>query len=243
MKRPVAQVCLYGTREKGFAYLASRPELSSPIAAKGGWSADETRPDGRYLSLTEIVDKAKADLRTLGVRSGELVVFFPGGERCARTPVDEFEAVGAMKLEAAPVVVVTADSIANAARGIASTAPPPSQQLGSTTSGKPVPYVPARLGALEEAASAAVRAHGLGHAKASPAVQAAHSALQRHFESYARGFTVDDHRDAGKAIADHKWAHPEMDRYLRYAHNGLETLHRRAVEVAEKEAREEAWRR
>ena len=118
---PIAQVCLYGTRDVGFAYLASGPELSSPIGAKGGWNADGTRPSGHYLSLTEIIDKAKADLRALGIRSGEVLVFFPGGERCARTPVDEAEAVGGMKLEAAPVVVVTAAAIENAAEAIATT--------------------------------------------------------------------------------------------------------------------------
>lgn len=126
MNAAVAQVCLYGTRDVGFAYLASGPELSSPIGAKGGWNPDETRPSGHYLSLTEIIDKAKADLRALGIRSGEVLVFFPGGERCARTPVDEAEAVGGMKLEPAPVVVVTAAAIENAADAIAtSTTTPP----------------------------------------------------------------------------------------------------------------------
>lgn len=241
---PIAQVCLYGTRETGFAYLASGPKLSSPIAAKGGWSTDETRPSGHYLSLTEIIDKAKADLRALGIRSGEVIVFFPGGERCAHTSIDEFEAAARMKLEPAPVVLVTADAIANAARGIGASSPSPAlPQLGTTTSGKPVPHVPARLGSLEKAASAAVEAHGLSDPKASPAIRAATSALHAHFDAYAREFTVEDHRDAEKLIADHKWASRDMDRYLRYAHNGLEALHRHAIEAAEKAAREGAWRR
>jgi hypothetical protein len=131
----------------------------------------------------------------------------------------------------------------HARRRIGASSPPSGlPQLGTTASGKPVPHVPTRLGSLEKAASAAVGAHGLSDPKASPAIHAATSALRAHFDSYAREFTVEDHRDAEKLVADHKWANRDMDRYLRYAHNGLEALHRHAIEAAEKEAREGAWR-
>lgn len=240
---PVAQVCLYGTRETGYAYLASRPELTAAICAAGGWNADQTRPTGRHLSLTEIIEKAKADLRALGITRGAVVVFFPGGLRCTYTPVDAFQEAERMRLEPALLAEISDDTIVGAARTIgaisATRSPGALAQLGRTASGKPVPCVPARLGSLEMAASAAVAAHGLADAKASPAIQAAHSALVAHFESYTREFTVEDHRGAGSLIAEHKWASADMDRYLRYAHNGLESLHRRAVELSE----EQAWRR
>jgi hypothetical protein len=114
--------------------------------------------------------------------------------------------------------------------------------LGATSSGKPVPRVALELGALEKAASLAVHAHGLGSVEATPAVRAAQSALRAHFDAYASGFTADDHRDAATLLADHKWAQSEMDRHLRYAHNGLEQRHREAAERADKQAWEAAFR-
>lgn len=238
MKRPLAQVCLYGTRETGFAYLASGPELSSPILAQGGWSAeDETRPSGQYRTLTEIVAAAKADLRALGVTRGELLVCFPGGEQCARTRVEAFERVGAMSLEPAPVVVLTADTIENAARRVAESAPRSDGSgpapLGHTSSGEPVPRVPAHLGLLEKAASAA---GPLFDARATAAIRAAQAAARAHFDAYAQGFTLADHRDAVRLFRE---APLEPDRYLRYARNGLVTLHERAADAIEARTRRE----
>lgn len=270
-QEPVAQVCLYGTREIGFAYLASGPQLAAPIAAKGGWNADETRPSGAYLSLTEIVERAKEDLRALGVRQGHVIVFFPGGERCAKTPVDEYEAVADMRLEPAPVVLVTPEMIAEAGRSLGATRGAPAIEprtvatrspaqrgsrapraaspadtpspLGWTTSGKPIPPVPAELGELEKAASVAVGTHGIFDPHASPAVAAASAALRAHLESYARDFTAEEHREAERIVAEHKWAtHATMDRYLRYAHNGIEARHRRAAEEIEQAERRRGLR-
>ena len=242
--KPVAQVCLYGTQATGYAYLASLPGQSA-IAAKGGWNADETRPTGRFRSLTAIIQRAKDDLHLLGVRRGDVVVFFPGGETCARTLLEEYEPVGDMRVERAPVMVVSAEAIERAAKPTRRTSPAYSRAelLGTTTSGKPVPRVPKELGRLERAASEAAGKHGLFGEGAGPAIHAAQAAQHAHFDRYAEGFTAADHRDAAKLIGDHKWANPEIDRYTRYAHNGLESRHRRAAEAIEQAAREEALRR
>lgn len=243
----VAQVCLYGTRETGFAYLASRPELSAPIVAKGGWNADETRPTGRYRSLTEVIAGAKLDLVELGITRGEVIVFFPGGERCARTRVDAFEAVSDMAIEPAPLFVVSADAIASAARPTGSssarqparrsrrsrgTARPRVVPLGATSSGKPIPPVPAELGALEKASS---EAGPLFSDEALPAIRAANSAARAHFDSYARDFTLADHREAARLLRDQH----EGDRYLRFARGGLAMLHERFAEMLRAQQRRE----
>jgi hypothetical protein len=272
-ERPVAQVCLYGTRETGFAYLASGPELTSPILAQGGWSElDEAAPSGRVATLTEIVEHAKAALRALGVERGQVLVCFPGGRQCARTPIDQFQSAGSMTLEPAPLVAITKEAIKKAARrleeplapiaaGVRST-PTPTQRfpksatstkrapakrsratpapLGLTTNGKLVPRVPPRLGALEKAASQAAGEHGLFDDKAQPAIHAAQSAENKHFEAYAKDFTVGDHRDAAQLL---RAAFNPDDRYLNYARNGLVTRHERAIEALEEAARREALSR
>ena len=244
---PVAQVCLYGTRESGFAYLASRPELTAAISAKGGWNADETRPAGRYLSLTEVIAGAKLDLYELGITRGEVIVFFPGGERCARTRVDAFEAVSDMAIEPAPVVVVSAATIASAARRIATpSAAPPARRsrtrssvrtrvapLGVTSSGKPIPPVPAELGALQKASN---EAGPLFSDEALPAIRAANSATRAHFDSYASDFTLADHREAARLLRDQPF---EDDRYLRFARIGVAMLHERFAEMLRAQQRRE----
>lgn len=244
---PVAQVCLYGTRETGFAYLASRPELTAAISAKGGWNTDETRPSGRYLSLTEVIAGAKLDLYELGITQGEVVVFFPGGERCARSRIDAFEAVNDMAIEPAPVVVVSADTIASAARHIgARSARPPSRRsrprdaartkvapLGVTSSGKPIPPVPAELGALQKASS---EAGPVFSDEALPAIRAATSATRAHFDSYASDFTLKDHREAARLLRDQPF---EDDRYSRFARNGVAMLHERFAEMLRAQQRRE----
>lgn len=238
MPSPVAQVCLYGSRETGYAYLASGPALSSPILAQGGWSAaDESRPSGEHRTLTEVIARAKADLRAHGIHRGELLVCFPGGAQCARTRVEAFESVGKMSLEPAPVVVLTADTIENAARQVAKSAPRSGGSgeapLGWTSSGKPVPRVPAHLGALEKAAS---EAGPLFDDRAAPAIRAAQVAARAHFEAYAEGFTLADHREAERLLRE---APLERDRYLRYARNGLVMLHERAADAIEARTRRE----
>lgn len=115
---PVAQICLYGSAGSGFAYLTLRADTSR-IVTKGGWNREETQPSAELRSLTETVEAAKDSLRVFGIKRGEAVVFFPGGEHCARTPIDAFQAVGHMRIESAPVTVVTAQSIERAAREIA----------------------------------------------------------------------------------------------------------------------------
>lgn len=243
---PVAQVCLYGTRETGFAYLASRPELSAPIVAKGGWNEDETRPAGRYRSLTEVIAGAKLDLVELGIPRGEVIVFFPGGERCARTRVDAFEAVSDMAIEPAPLFAVSVDAIASAARPTGprsareparrsrsrGTARPRVVPLGATSSGKPIPPVPAELGALEKASS---EAGPVFSDEALPAIRAANSATRAHFDSYAGDFTLADHREAARLLRDQH----EGDRYLRFARGGLAMLHERFAEMLRAQQRRE----
>lgn len=254
----VAQVCLYGARETGYAYLASAPELSSPIVAEGGWSAhDPSSPSGELRSLSETIERAKRELRALGLSAGVALVCFPAGERCARTPIERYERVGDMKLEPAPLVRVTAEAIDQAARRLTSQSshivraavhdstdrrssprvrsPEPGRRssppLGRTSTGKPIPRVPEELGALERAATQASATGGAMSEEASRAMRAAQSALRAHVDSYAREFTAAEHCEAASRVEDEKRARfGAMDRYLRYAHNGVALLHERAAD-------------
>ncbi len=117
--REVAQICLYGTPGTGFTYLTARQGLARPIATRGGWDRDERAPSGEFRSLTDIVQAAKASLRALGVERGDVLVCFPGGEHCARTPIDIYQTVGSMRIEPARAVLITAKTIERAAAVIA----------------------------------------------------------------------------------------------------------------------------
>ena len=227
----VAQACLYGAEDTGLAYLASLAGQAS-IVAKGGWNAAETRPSGDVRSLTDIVQDAKEDLRALGVRAGDLAVFFPGGEQCARTPVDLYQPVEDMWIERASRMEVSDAAIARAARDIV--------QLGATASGKPIPRVPARLARLERAAAGAVDVRGRFDEPARAAIRAAQSAERAHFDAYAGRFTARDHRDAVDQIEEHKGG---MPRAVQHVLDNLESMHRRAALDQERRAHRTRTRR
>jgi hypothetical protein len=115
---PIAEVCLYGTRSSGYAYLAAIPGPPLRIVARGGWDRSELQPDRRFTDLTTCVGAAKDALRKTGVHQGAVIVFFPGGEQCSVSPIEAFEAVGDMKLAPAPMIAVSADAIAHAVNTI-----------------------------------------------------------------------------------------------------------------------------
>jgi hypothetical protein len=104
----------------GYAFLAARPGLSSLIVAKGGWDATELRPSGEYATLTQCIEAAKSGLRAHGIRHGDLIVFLPGGEQCARTRIETFEASGDMTLFRAPVAVLSPNTIKRTSESIQS---------------------------------------------------------------------------------------------------------------------------
>ncbi len=247
-----AEVGLYGAWDVGFAFIAARPAPASAIIATGGWSSRAKRPSGELVSLTQAIRAAKQSLQEAGIRRGKALVSFPDGQYCALTPIGSFETADHMKLMPSLSVPLTEEAIDRAVHAIAHEhrssasrrARRKREALGVTASGKPVLAVPRELGPLEQVASKAVLAHGLLSDEASPAIFAVRASLHKHFASYADEFTAKDHRDAQKLVADDKWTRrDEIDRYLRYAYNGIESLHRDAAELAEKKAREEAWRR
>lgn len=88
-----ATICLYGTHDRGFFFLAD--------AANGVSVEDETRT----FSLTAVVWMAKKALSRKGVE-GEVVVFLPGGEKMAKTSVESIEYFGDLKFVDAPVLSV-----------------------------------------------------------------------------------------------------------------------------------------
>lgn len=119
MSAVVAQVCLYGAPPAGFAYLTAPPGLVHAITSKGGWDATDQRPSGELRSISLAIEQAKGSLRALGVDRGDVLVFFPGGEHVARSPLYEYQPLSSMHLEPAPRDVVTAKTIERAARAIA----------------------------------------------------------------------------------------------------------------------------
>jgi hypothetical protein len=123
-----AQICLYGTPASGFAYLTMREGLAHAIESKGGWNGAESAPSGALRSISQTIELAKASLRDRGVGRGDAIVFFPGGEHCARTRLEEYQPVATMQLEAAPPVVITPKTIERAARAIANGKRDPSRQ-------------------------------------------------------------------------------------------------------------------
>lgn len=77
----VGDICLYGARHCGFAYYASRHEPEFAIIGKGGWNEAEDGLSGKVTSLTEAVFSACRDLRAVGVETGTIRVFAPGGDQ------------------------------------------------------------------------------------------------------------------------------------------------------------------
>src|SRR5690606_9179761 len=104
--------------------------------------------------------------------------------------------------------------------------------LGATSSGKPIPPVPAELGALEKASS---EAGPVFSDEALPAIRAANSATRAHFDSYAGDFQPADHREAARLLREQL----QRERYLRFARGGLAMLHERFAEMLRAQQRRE----
>lgn len=104
----VGEVCLYGTREARFGFLASGAE----------WSDARRAGDGelRYGSMTDAILEACFALRPLVGNAGLIRVYAPGGEICATTRIDRPGYAGDLAWEAAPVLVLEVEALIAAAK-------------------------------------------------------------------------------------------------------------------------------
>jgi hypothetical protein len=101
----IGDVGLYGNREIGFGWLASH---------KGGLIG--TGEPG-HDSMTTAIWSAVDALRSEGLDgTGMIVIYAPGGERCAVYRLDSVPTVGQMTWRPAPTITITADQIAAAAQ-------------------------------------------------------------------------------------------------------------------------------
>lgn len=88
----VAEICLYGNREVGSGWLASVP---------GGHLLGDGEPRS-YWSLTDALWMAVGELRVMGVASGAVRIFAPGGRFAADVKLSEVGYYGNLPWKAAP---------------------------------------------------------------------------------------------------------------------------------------------
>jgi hypothetical protein len=99
-KGVVGDICLYGTRESGYGFIAAAP--GQPLMGTG---------ELRYGTRTHAVEAACETLRGHGVRTGEVWVYDCGGERKAATRVDAPLPISMLSWRPAEQYAVNVDDI------------------------------------------------------------------------------------------------------------------------------------
>lgn len=102
-----ADICLYGTSRTGAGFLGCRLD-------HGQITGTGEPVEGR--SFTEAAWLAVDALRGLGVESGMVRIFAPGGERMAVVDIRNVPAFGDLKWEAAVVWTISAKELVAAAK-------------------------------------------------------------------------------------------------------------------------------
>lgn len=106
----VGEVCLYGTPSIGFGWLAAYPGDDRKTVTFGAHKPDPSTSANSAVWLA--TDALHEKLIARGVRHGLVRVFDAGGERCADVSLDAVPQFQNMPWKPAPVLVMSADQIA-----------------------------------------------------------------------------------------------------------------------------------
>lgn len=97
----VAEICLYGTSQIGFGYIAALPD--GRMFGDGSPVRDRTATDAIWLAVD--------DVRGAGADGGQVAIYAPGGERVAYAPLWSVPSYGLLQWEAAPVYEISVAEI------------------------------------------------------------------------------------------------------------------------------------